>query len=191
VQDGASAEGYIRQNLKAPFLYAELLAAALAYDLAAEGDVDGIMELESLLFASKSPLELREAAAKIGLRFVKTASLISGSGAVFATYAARAGKGVSHSVAYGVFCASCGIEKQSAMGAYLYAQGAAMVTNCVKTVPLSQTEGQGILSRLHVLFAELLQTLETLTEDDLCRSAPGLDIASMQHERLYSRLYIS
>jgi urease accessory protein len=94
-------------------------------------------------------------------------------------------------VAYGVFCAALGIDRQSAMAAYLYAQAAAMATNCVKTIPLSQTDGQAILAGLRPLFGELLDELPALGEADLCRSAPGLDIASMQHERLYSRLYIS
>jgi urease accessory protein len=191
VSDAASAGRYIRQNLKAVFLYTELLAAALAYDAAAMRKTDDLLELEELLFAGKSPAELRDAAAKLGSRFVKTAARAAKAGGIFGEYTARTGKRVSHAVAYGVFCAACGIEKRSAMAAYLYAQAAAMVTNCVKSIPLSQTDGQELLAGLHPLFAELLEKLGTLDETDLCRSAPGLDIASMRHERLYSRLYIS
>ncbi|MDR1059987.1 MAG: urease accessory protein UreF [Clostridiales bacterium] len=246
VSDAASAGAYICQNLRASFLYSELLAAALAFDAAEAGNLGKALELEDTLFASKSPSELRGAAAKLGSRFAKAASVLTRAGdgagatasgatpepafgtipapapaaddgvaagesappfsasdaalapnagahgsAIFGEYVARAGKRVSHAVAYGVFCASLGIDRQSAMAAYLYAQAAAMATNCVKTIPLSQTDGQAILAGLRPLFGELLGALAALGEDDLCRGAPGLDIASMQHERLYSRLYIS
>jgi len=191
VYNAACADNYIRHNLKASFLYTDLLSASLAYETALAGSMDGLAELEELLFVSRSPSELREASVKLGARFVKTALRINDCGGIFAAYAAQMGKRVSHCVAYGVFCASYQIGKQEAMAAYIYAQAAAMVMNCVKTIPLSQTDGQVILSGLHAFFAELLEALNALDRDDLCRNAPGLDIASMQHEGLYSRLYIS
>ena len=40
-------------------------------------------------------------------------------------------------------------------------------------------------------FEELISKLDTLTIDDLCLSTPGFDIRCMQHENLYSRLYMS
>ena len=40
---------------------------------------------------------------------------------------------------------------------YLYAQTSAMVTNCVKAVPLSQTEGQKILTAQLGAFPGLLE----------------------------------
>ena len=191
VKDANSARLYIEQNLRTSFLYTELLPLALAYDAAKDEDLDYISFLEDLLFTSKSPVELRNAALKLGTRFGSTSIKVKKPGDIMARYIERVGKRVSHAIAYAVFCAGCGIEKEAAMAAYLFAQSASMVTNCVKTVPLSQSDGQIILSGLHALFTELLSKIGTLTEDDLCRSTPGLDIASMQHERLYSRLYIS
>ena len=66
-----------------------------------------------------------------------------------------------------------------------------MVTNAVKLVPLGQLDGQDILFYLH----DDLMTLcdETLEVDrdliGLCNV--GFDIRCMQHERLYTRVYIS
>ena len=182
---------YIRRNLSSSFLYNELLAADLAYQAATRDDLREIMSLEEILFASKAPRELREAANKIGIRFVKTALPFLKSEGIFARYALEDKRFFSHAVAYGVFVADSKIDKEAALAAYLYAQSAAMVTNCVKTVPLSQTQGQKILVGLHDYFDFILEKLGALTKDDLGRNAPGLDIASMEHERLYSRLYIS
>jgi urease accessory protein len=66
-----------------------------------------------------------------------------------------------------------------------------MVTNCVKTIPLSQTDGQVLLYECQQVFEIILEKLKDLTEDDLCLSAPGFDIRCMQHEGLYSRIYMS
>jgi len=75
--------------------------------------------------------------------------------------------------------------------AFLYAQVSAMVTNCVKSIPLSQTAGQKMLFGFHGVMEEILAETGRLTKEDLGRSAPGFDIRSMQHEVLYSRLYMS
>lgn len=103
----------------------------------------------------------------------------------------RKGKPVSHCCAYGVFCAALGIEEEETLYHYLYAQTSAMVTNCVKAIPLSQSAGQTLLCGCYEEFEEILSYIMDCTEDDLCLSAPGFDIRGIQHEKLYSRLYMS
>ena len=66
-----------------------------------------------------------------------------------------------------------------------------MVTNCVKTIPLSQTEGQKILSAQLGTFPRLLEQAKEAPEEMLGMGAPGFDLASIRHETLYSRLYMS
>lgn len=194
VHDGATAEMYIRNRLRFNFLYTDLLAARLAYDGAVRQDVAYLDHLEDLMEASRLPMELRDASKKLGNRFCKTLLHMEGPWHhdFFQVYMnERAGKTTCHPCAYGVFCASQHIDKDEALANYLYAQSSAMITNCVKTVPLSQSEGQKILNSLHPLFRDLLQTVETAGEEMLCASTPGFDLRSMEHEHLYSRLYMS
>lgn len=66
-----------------------------------------------------------------------------------------------------------------------------MVTNCVKLIPLSQSEGQRILSELYPLFDEILDEVQRADAEMLCASTPAFDLRSIQHESLYSRLYMS
>lgn len=74
---------------------------------------------------------------------------------------------------------------------FLYAQTSVMVTNCVKSIPLSQTEGQKLLVFSCELFSKILEEVCRLDERMLYLSNPGFDIRSMQHEFLYSRIYMS
>ena len=148
-----------------------------------------------LLAASRIPMEQREAARKMGSRFAKTIEKlglsISETG-IFREYLdARKGKAVNHCCIYGVFCAEMQIPLEEALTHYLYAQTSAIVTNCVKTIPLSQTSGQQLLSGCYGEFDEILKDVMNRSEEDLCLSAPGFDIRGIQHEKLYSRLYMS
>lgn len=197
VKNADDACNYIISNLKSSYLYTELLAASLAFDYAKNKDIQKINELDKIMSVTKAPQEIREASEKLGNRFVKTiesTTEISFDSEIFNEYTKQMNEGATvpnHSVAYGVFAAAIGADKDTALSFYLYAATSAMVTNCVKTVPLSQTSGQQILYKCHEIFDELISEVKNLGEDDLGLSCPGLDIRCMQHEVLYSRLYMS
>jgi urease accessory protein len=61
----------------------------------------------------------------------------------------------------------------------------------VKLVPLSQQHGQEILFSLQTLITELVEQNMNPDEEMIGLCCSGFDIRSMQHERLYSRLYMS
>lgn len=194
VNNAKEAWGYLQKKLSIGVCCNELLSAKLAYGYGRQKDIDGIMRLEELLDACRLPRETREAGHKLGARFVKTLQSldIPYELDVFNDYCSRMKKKeISHAVAYGVFCVAAGISLQETLEYFLYAQTSSMVTGCVKTIPLSQTDGQQLLYRCHGLFVEILKKLENMGEEDLCLSAPGFDIRCMQHEGLYSRIYMS
>lgn len=192
VTNGQEAEAYIRQNLKTNFLYTELLAVSLAYDAAAQNELDKLIELDELLTVSKVAMELRMASHKLGARFIKMVEALNTQDVmpILSEYKKESEK-VHHAVAYGCFVGALGIDKTLALSFFSYSATSNMVTNCVKTIPLSQTVGQQILYGVHPLLQEIVQQCLELTIEDLGRSTPGLDIAAMQHEVLYSRLYMS
>ena len=194
VRNLEDAWNFVRTRMLYGFCYNEFLSSRLAWEYASQGDLEALDRLEDVLQAARVPRETREAGNKLGSRFVKTMKGmdIPFESKVYSRYCERRkGRFMTHSVVYGVFCAAAGITKEDAMEHYLYSQASAMVTNCVKLIPLSQTDGQHMLYRCQGLYQEILERLEELTEEDLCRSVPGFDIRSMQHEGLYSRIYMS
>ena len=194
VTDTSQAWEFIKCRMLYGFCYNEFLAARLAYEAGVKHDMTMLNRIEDVLDAGRIPMETRDAAKKLGSRFVKTMSGmdIPYTSDIYSIYCReRKKKSMTHSVVYGVFCAAAGIGCEEAMDNFLYAQASAMVTNCVKTIPISQTAGQQLLYRCGELFMEILARLDALTEDDLCLSTPGFDIRCMQHEGLYSRLYMS
>ena len=59
VNDPESALAFMESSIMNSFLYSELLPARLAYEYALEGKLDKILELEEIVEASKSPVEIR------------------------------------------------------------------------------------------------------------------------------------
>lgn len=194
VSSADDAWRYLSNRMLYGFCYNEFLAVKLAYGCAGENDLEKLLELEALMDACRIPEEIRQAGKKLGSRFVKTVKPmnIPFTSDIFQRYCEAAGnRQPLHAIAYGAFCAAAAIPYEDVLIHYLFAQTSSMVTNCVKTIPLSQTDGQRLLYKSHEIFQEVLERLETLTEEDLCLSAPGFDIRCMQHEGLYSRIYMS
>ena len=195
VHDEKTAEEYIKNKIKWNFATTELLSVKLAYESAEAERLEELEELEEILEASRIPMEQRDAVRKMGSRFVKTIEKldleINETGIYKEYVTARKGKNISHSCVYGVFCSALGIELEEALEHYLYAQTSAMVTNCVKTIPLSQSSGQKLLSGCYPLLQKLTREVKELGEEWLGLSGPGFDLRCMQHEGLYSRIYMS
>ena len=194
VHDEDSAEEFIHKRLEYNFLYNEFLAVRLGWEYAVSGDLTAISRLEEIMEAGKIPRETREASRKLGSRFIKTLSAleIPRENRVFEEYReARKGKSVHLAVEFDVFCGAAGITREEALEHFLYAQTSAMVTNCVKTIPLSQSSGQKLLSVCYPLLQKLTREVKELGEEWLGLSGPGFDLRCMQHEGLYSRIYMS
>ncbi|PJM72523.1 urease accessory protein UreF [Bifidobacterium primatium] len=96
-----------------------------------------------------------------------------------------------HSIAMGLYAADHAASLRSAAVTYGYSLISALTMCAAKAIPLSQFAGQ---VALHDSFPNLVHAVDvafTLKPDDLGISGAYLDIAAMQHETLYSRLYMS
>ena len=202
VHDEATAWEFVERQIRYPLTYTELLGMRLAYEAVREGDLGRIADEEALMAAAKVPDETRTASHKMAARFCKTAAgFLDGEAAArFAAYVAglagdpvgdRYKLGHMVNAAYGVFAALAGIDEDELLRRYLYSQVSAMVANCVKTVPLSQTAGQRLLFRSAPLQVEAVETALGASRELLGLSMPGFDVRCIEHETLYSRLYMS
>ena len=61
----------------------------------------------------------------------------------------------------------------------------------IKTIPLGQTEGHGILLELGETVRENVERGLLTTDEDIGAANPALAIASCLHETQYTRLYRS
>jgi urease accessory protein len=96
-----------------------------------------------------------------------------------------------HSIAMGLFAADKAPSLREAAVTYCYSLLSALTVCAVKAVPISQYAGQVALNRAFPEIVAAVDLAFTLKPDDLGISGAYLDIAAMQHETLYSRLYMS
>lgn len=72
---------------------------------------------------------------------------------------------------------------------YLHAFAANLISAAVRLVPLGQTEGQALLARLAPLISETAQEAAETPLSHLASPCFAADIAAMQHETLYSKVF--
>ena len=177
VCDVASATRFVRDMLSTNLHYTDAALVGLAHG----ADMARLEELDRLCEAVRMPKEIREASRKLGGRLWKIFGKVGGAGY----------KPKHYAVGFGYIAGMLGIGLREALTGFYYNAAAGMVTNCVKLIPIGQQDGQDLLFGLQPLIGELVEkSLEPDVElIGLC--CTGLDIRCMQHERLYSRLYMS
>lgn len=183
IHDSQTALEYLESEISSSFLSNELLPVRLTYEYALNNQWEKVLEIDEIYNAAKNAKEIRVGSKKITARFFKTVSLWQDLPQL---------EKVQHfPVIYGAYCALKKIPIEDALKTFLYSQFSARVTTLVKLIPLSQNEGQKILHSLFENFDQILLNVTNLGEDDLCRSCPSSEIRGMQHEYLYTRLYMS
>lgn len=188
LQNQQDAKAYLHSYLHTQILYTDLLSIKLSFE--AE-DIGSILHYESLLYASMAATPSRKGMQKIGTRFIKTIqSLPLKPHALFESYLHQS-LYFMYPIGYATFCKAYIGDFESALKHYMYAQIANALTNCVKLIPLAQSEGQAILYALCAEFDEVYAKLQTLTQEDFCCAWAYNEIKAMQHEYLYSKLYMS
>ncbi len=193
VKDKATATAFITAMLGRNLYYTDAALLSLAFDAAMQEDLSGILALDEECTAVKLPSEMRQASKKLGMRLLKIFEPLAGN-ALTGTYHAMVRQKQApgnYCIAFALFAQAMGISKEDALFGFYYNAAAGFVTNSVKLIPLGQQEGQEILFEVQPFISSLV---ERSMEPDinlvgLC--CTGFDIRSMQHEQLYSRLYMS
>ncbi len=193
VNSTETAREFITGMLSRSLCYTDAAFVSLAFDAAKDEDLCSLVSLDEECAAVKLPMEMRQASQKLGTRLLKIFHpLCTQAFAAAFMEAVIAQKTAGHyPVVFGMYAAGLGIPKKNALTGFYYNAAAGMVTNCVKLIPLGQQDGQAILFSLHPLIIELVEKSLAPDADLVGMCCTGFDIASMQHEQLYSRLYMS
>ncbi len=193
VKDKKTADEYLRSVLWNSYLYSDFLAVKLAYEYASNNDMEKLMELDEMLCAVKAPREMKDGSSKLCIRFIKLIEKFYNEEFII-KYGNLIKNGDcigQHSIVYGSFSALANIPKENALRSYLYNVASCIVNNCAKLIPLGQVDGQEILFGVQGLLNDMTKEIDKLSIDDLGRCCVSFDIRAMQHEELYSRLYMS
>lgn len=173
----------------------DLVFCARAHRLAAgpggpDAKVSALAELDLRLAAMKVPRELRLESRHLGRSFLRGAMALAPPPLVqeFRNRVLQGQTPGHHAVVFGMASHELGMPESTALPAFLYAIAAGLAAAAIRLVPLGQSDGQRLLHDLQPHCARLVQRFAHMDPEDAWSGTPGLDIRSMQHERLYSRL---
>lgn len=193
IYDKVTAHEFITQMLSRSLCFTEGAFVSLAYNAASSGDFNSILKYDEECTAIKLPKEMRMASQKLGIRLMKIFQPVCEN-----DIAARYRQAVELKEATGHYCLVFGmyaqalmISKEDALYGFYYNAAAGMVTNSVKLIPLGQQDGQEILFSLQPLIQPLVRDSIEPDKSLIGLCCTGFDIRCMQHEQLYSRLYMS
>ena len=194
VKDDASALEYAASMIQNSTFYNDAAFLNKTWHLAGNKNYwSQPVKLDNLVTALKAPMEIRTASQKLGIRFLKLVNEMYSY-----SRPAKYQEGIQnqtvfghYAIAYGLFCRQAGIERTEMLAAFYYNTLNAIVTNCAKAVPISQVSGQKIISKLSPLIEELVSKQDELPEEHIGLCCIGQEISCMQHEKLYTRIYIS
>lgn len=193
VHNKATAKEFITSMLQHNIQYTDAAFVSLAYDAAFENNIERLLLLDDTCHAVKLPREIREGSKKLGQRLIKIFAPLYKADILHQYKKKVDNKEINghYCVLFGLLASVLGIDKTSALTGFYYNAATAMVTNSVKLVPLGQQEGQELLFSIQPLLQQLVQASMQPNESMIGKSCAGFDIRCMQHEDLYSRLYMS
>ena len=178
--EGAVAPPDVETFLSAYLEEAGVLEAAFVRRAYRAGD---LRALSAELSARKLARESREASLKLGRRF---AELLNGmlNQPVLET-------GLHYCVAFGAAGAALGIPVDAVVLAYLNQSIAGLVSACQRLMPLGQAAASKILWNLKPVIARVALSHEAAGSEEASCFSPYLELASMRHGSLETRLFIS
>lgn len=193
VNNRETAKEFVENMLKYNLKYNDGAFVKLAYEATESKDLKAILKLDEECNALKCPKEIRQASQKLGLRLIKIFKRNENFEFMEAyEEAIKNREGSSHyGVVFGIYTCLLGIPLYEALFGFYYTSLAGMITNAVKLVPLGQLDGQDILFELYPIMERTAQETIDLDRDLVGLCNTSFDIRCMQHERLYSRLYMS
>lgn len=96
-----------------------------------------------------------------------------------------------YAVALGAAAGGIGIAPAAAITAYLHALVGNLSSALVRIIPLGQTDGQRIITRLKPVVETSAATALETTIEEVSTATLMVDLSSMQHELQYTRLFRS
>jgi urease accessory protein len=137
------------------------------------------------LSSFKPARESREASLRLGKRFLAlAAALIQVPGLAY--------QGDAHlATAFGLAGAALNMESGTVAAAYLHQSIFGAISACQRLLPLGQSSAMRLLWALKPGMIQAVEAAGAATNNDLWNLQPMLEIASMRHPHLTTRLFIS
>jgi len=193
IKNVADLREYVVWTLRQNYLHFEGPSFCLAYEAGRAEETAVWRQLDLENTAMRLSKENRQASLKMGQAFWRTAQAVFGEERFESIWQEikknrRLG---NYSVAAGYLAGVFGIPLDEALQAFLFNGINNLVQAGIKMIPLGQSESHKMLYSVYPQISETVKELLAQEKWEITNFVPAQDILSMQHERLYTRLYMS
>jgi urease accessory protein len=193
IATAADAEQQCRDWLRFNLTTCDAVAATLAHRCVLRGDFADLPEVDRQLGALKLSRESRSASRMTG------AALIAAGRDIFdlpqiiqLAEMVRNGEAEGHhAVVYGTVGVGLGLTESETITSFLWSGLSSLVGVVQRLVPLGQADAQRIIAGANALIDRCAEIARMRDLRTMAASLAALDVASMRHERLHTRLCIS
>jgi urease accessory protein len=172
-------------------IHFELPVVRFAQEAALQNDLSELIELDACVDATKTARELREASRTTGRRRLHAFGE-AGASTALAAFAGEVEAGrchAHHAVVYG--CGLASLPPQALLTSWAFQSLSAVCLASPKLLRIGQNAAQRILTMSLLYMEKRVDLSMSVPRDDLGWFDPVIEIASMQHETAYERLFIS
>lgn len=200
VQTLDDLEGYCRVMIRGAWAPADGLLIKRVYELAAQSEESRdpdlwieAWEADQRLHVQRAARETREGLQKMGRRLIHLGQEIYPELPWSeVTEGIRRGQCPgTYPLIHGWLSLRLGVPLRMAVEGYLYNSLFQIINSALRLMSMGQTQGQKLLVKLLPECSLAWQSVESLSFADAYTVSPDSDIAMMQHETLYSRLFMS
>ena len=184
---------YLRSVIQQNYIGFDGRGFCKAYALAQQKQEDRLCKLDQELTAMRLSKENRIASLKTGKALLRISVAMIGDERLqlYLEKTRQENRLGNYCIVAGYLSGIMDIPLNQALQAFYYSDLNNLLQVGIKVIPLGQTEGQGILYSLYSdIVAGVAETIAT-QEAELENFVPYQNLMSMQHETLYSRLYMS
>lgn len=183
VTNESQAAEWLAQQLHLTLARSDLVIVRRALHAWTEGAMRAVCELNDWMLRTRETSEMRQQTEQMGR------SLVEWLKSVRPHVAARATCPLTYPVAWSLAASGFEIDTRDALHAFAFGWAENMVQAAVRVVPLGQSAGQRILSRLAQEIPSAVS--EAFACEEPQAFSPMLAILSSRHETQYSRLFRS
>ncbi len=194
VHDLKSFEGFLQAYIQGVLAHFEGPVLCRAYQLAESKsaiDYAQLAQLEELVTAMRLTRESREASHRTGKALIRIASSMLDRKDLNKYYETGKESGINYPVAFGLLAALMNVPKEDALAAFVFSAVNGIVQSGVKLIPLGNGEAQKLILESYESIGNVVEEALATPFEDIYSFCPAFDVASIHHEDLQTRLYMS
>jgi urease accessory protein len=172
----------------------DCVALANAFDSANKNDFGKVIDADTIVFATKSIKEIRDASVRSGIQLIKCVSEFVNENEILNQYKENIIKNKVYGVfpvAFAICCNALKIKKEKSMMMMMYGFTVSIVGAALRLGLIQHFEGQKIIHSIKPIISQTVKEYSNKSLSEMWQFAPQTDIVQMSHEKMDSKMFIT